>query len=167
MDLAEQQREHISGAELERAQYFSRYSEVFEKMVAWQAEQEDMNEAFDAIERARARSLLDELSLPGVDLQVGRSAVDREQLRQQEATLRAEIAKLETQQRDAMQAGAEQTGRQEIEQKLAVARRRCTSTIAMLVVPVPCIDSCSRQVRAASASARSSGVVQRLLREQM
>lgn len=123
MDLAEQQRGLSSGAELERAQYFSRFSQAFERMVAWQVELGDMNEAFDAIERARARSLLDELSLPGVDLQVGRTAIEREQLRQHETTLRTKIATLEAQSRETSRPGAETAQHEEVEQKLVAARR--------------------------------------------
>ncbi|MEM9660468.1 MAG: tetratricopeptide repeat protein, partial [Planctomycetota bacterium] len=97
MNLAEQQRGEFSGGEHQRAEAFSSLLAPFEKMVEWQREQGDLSSAIAAIERARARSLLDELQLAGADLQAGRSQVEREQLRDQERALQARIAELEKQ----------------------------------------------------------------------
>jgi len=97
MDLAEQQRGHSSGAEHERAELFSRFAGAFERMVAWQTQLGDVGEALDAIERGRARSLLDEMNLGGADLEPGRPAVEREKLKAREVELKARIASLEQQ----------------------------------------------------------------------
>lgn len=91
MDLAEQQRVLISGTERERAKSFSLFTGVFEQMVRWQVEMDDVSEALSAMERGRARSMLDELSIAGADLDLGRSSAQREQTRQRENQLRAEI----------------------------------------------------------------------------
>ena len=52
MQLAEQQRARISGAERERAMAFAEFGEVFEQMVAWQVELGNPNEALEAMERS-------------------------------------------------------------------------------------------------------------------
>src|SRR5262249_41884015 len=57
----------------------------------------DVGEALSAIERGRARSLLDEMNMGGVDLQIGRSAVERQQLHRQESAIKERIASLEKQ----------------------------------------------------------------------
>jgi CHAT domain-containing protein len=97
MDLAELQRGQSSGAEHERAEHFGKWAAAFEQMVAWQVRLGDVGEALDAIERGRARSLLDEMNVGGVDLLIGRTAVERQTLRRREASLKAKIASLESQ----------------------------------------------------------------------
>lgn len=91
IDLAEQQRVLVSGTERERAQSFTRFTDVFEQMVAWQVEVGNMTEALSAMERGRARSMLDELAVAGADLDAGGSAVEREQLRENEGEIRSQI----------------------------------------------------------------------------
>ena len=66
-------------------------------MVEWQTELGDVNEALLAIERSKARSLLDELSRPGVDMELGRSSREREELRRREDQIKAHITGLEKQ----------------------------------------------------------------------
>ncbi|MEZ6109941.1 MAG: hypothetical protein R3C99_02835 [Pirellulaceae bacterium] len=95
MSLAEEQRANSAGTERERAKLFVNYAEAYEQMVAWQLEQGDVAEALSAMERARARSMIDELSVSGASLQVGRSAVEREALQRREAELTARVAELE------------------------------------------------------------------------
>ncbi|MCA9203736.1 MAG: CHAT domain-containing protein, partial [Planctomycetales bacterium] len=97
MSLAEEQRANSAGTERERAKLFVNYAEAYEQMVAWQLEQGDVAEALSAMERARARSMIDELSVSGASLQVGRSAVEREALQRREAELTARVAELEKQ----------------------------------------------------------------------
>jgi CHAT domain-containing protein len=97
MQFAESHRTQISGAEQERALGFSEFSDAFEQMVAWQAELGDVAEALAALERGRARSLLDELALAGADLDAGRSAPERQQIQQREGELKRRIATLEKQ----------------------------------------------------------------------
>jgi tetratricopeptide (TPR) repeat protein/CHAT domain-containing protein len=97
MQLAEQQRAESSGSAHERAETFTKYDEAFEQMVAWQLELKDMSEVLAAMERGRARSLLEEMSSSGVDLQAGRSAAEREALRKQELELKQKVEALEQQ----------------------------------------------------------------------
>jgi CHAT domain-containing protein len=97
MLLAEQQRSQTSGGEQERAERFSGFSTAFEQMLAWQLELKGPGEALSAMERARARSLLDEMQQTGVDLGVGRSAPEREALKRRELELTEEVARREKQ----------------------------------------------------------------------
>jgi CHAT domain-containing protein/Tfp pilus assembly protein PilF len=97
LELAEQQRGRASGAEHERAESFTQFARAFERMVAWQTEMGNAGEAYQAIERAHARSLLDEIGVAGADLTIGRTIAEREQLRQREGELRSQIAGLEKQ----------------------------------------------------------------------
>ncbi|MES1213713.1 MAG: CHAT domain-containing tetratricopeptide repeat protein [Singulisphaera sp.] len=95
MEIAEQMRGQASGAAHERAASFSQYASAFELMVRWQAELGDVSEALSAIERGRARGLLDDMQAAGVDLQAGRSTAEREQLAQRELDLKSRIGELE------------------------------------------------------------------------
>ncbi len=97
MELAEQLRGQSSGTAHERAEYFGAFAGVFEQMVAWQNELNDTAAVLSAIERARARSLLDDLNLSGADLDAGRSAVERESNKHREAELKTQAAGLERQ----------------------------------------------------------------------
>lgn len=97
MQLAEQQRASASGSGQERAVMFSGFGDIFETMVVWQTELGDAGEALSAIERSRARSLLDELALMGADMSVGRSSLEREQIEKREFDLQQKIAGLQKQ----------------------------------------------------------------------
>jgi CHAT domain-containing protein len=92
MDLLEQSRTGVSGAELERALFFGRHVNVFERMVAWQAELGDVAEAFAAAERARARALLEQLDLQRVDLLSGLGKEQATKLRRQESNSQLYVA---------------------------------------------------------------------------
>mgnify|MGYP006969426829 CR=1 FL=1 len=125
MLLAEQQRSLASGAERERADAFASHADVFETMVAWQAELGDTAEAFAAIERSRARSLLDEMCLVDRDLDLGTSSQERRLAQARQAELTARISKLEAQlanlagKRDP----AATTLREQLEKQLAAGRQ--------------------------------------------
>ena len=125
MELAEQARSQSAGAEQERAGAFARFSGAFELMVAWQVELGDAAKALAAMERGRARSLLDEMNMGGAELQIGLSAAEREQVRRREGELQRRIAELEKrfslaiQQPDAAATGAPSTH----EAELAEARQ--------------------------------------------
>ncbi len=90
MDLAVEQRSLGSGTAHDRAQYFTQLTDAFELMVRCQvelaAEDQEPNkaghvrEAYQAIERARALSLLDQMGLQGVDVLAGLPAVQAERL---------------------------------------------------------------------------------------
>lgn len=91
LDIADRQREQVSGGELERAQFFSGYSSAYERMVQWQTQLGNVDQALFAVERSRARSLLDELTLGGADLDASRPATEQDELNQQAETLRAQL----------------------------------------------------------------------------
>jgi CHAT domain-containing protein/tetratricopeptide (TPR) repeat protein len=97
LDLAEQQRGHASGAERERAGVFTTFARAFERMVAWQTELGDPGQALWAMERSHARSLLDELRTAGADLDAGRSAAEKDELRARQTELKGRAAGLERQ----------------------------------------------------------------------
>jgi len=130
MDLVEQQRLQISGAEQERAVFFSATAGAYETMLAWQTEAGDAVLAFDAMERGRARSLFDELAAARVDLDVGRTPGEREASRRRQTELEAlvtrreeALAKFETQRVDERGEDVGR-GRQSLEQSLIDARRQ-------------------------------------------
>jgi CHAT domain-containing protein/Tfp pilus assembly protein PilF len=116
MALAEQQRIRASGAERERAVLFSRFRNAYEVMLGWQAELGNTDEAFAVLERSRARSLLDELSLAGMDLEAGRSPRERERLRERERDLGRELASLQKQ-LELLDAGQQSSGEQVASQR--------------------------------------------------
>ena len=128
MQLAEQQRAESSGSAHERAETFTKYNDAFEQMVAWQIELKDMSEALAAMERSRARSLLEDMTQSGVDLQAGRSALEREAQGKEELQLKQQVDVLEKQ-LDALQtdpqtpAAQKPARRQELEAALATARK--------------------------------------------
>ncbi len=95
MRLAEELRGYSSGAEQERAQFFGGFVGAFERMVAWQTELGDMPEALAAIERSRARSLLDEMGMQSTDLESGRPLVERRQLAEAEGQITTRLGELE------------------------------------------------------------------------
>ena len=118
MDLVEQQRGQFSGGEMDRAQAFSQLLSPFELMLEWQLELGDVSAALAAIERARARSLLDELQLSGADLQAGRSRAEREQMTATGLKLAARVTELEKR----LQA-AEEESKPTLEAELAQAKQ--------------------------------------------
>lgn len=95
LDLAEQARGRAAGSEHERAGYFGLFASAFETMVTWQRELGDAGEAIAAIERSRARSLLDGMRVGAADLDAGRPAAEREALHRREVELKSRIARLE------------------------------------------------------------------------
>jgi uncharacterized protein (TIGR03067 family) len=97
MDTAEQQRTRASGGERERAAYFSEFLMVFERMVQWQTQLGNLDEALGAMERSRARSLLDQLDTQGIDLLAGADPSEVEPLRSREAEVQLRLAKLDQQ----------------------------------------------------------------------
>jgi CHAT domain-containing protein len=125
ISLAEQQRGHASGAEHERAGTFAQLGRPFERMVAWQMVLGDVAEAMNAIERGRARSLLDEFVLAGANLELGHSAIEREQHRRKEGELQAQAAALE-QQRATLSGSGEKAAaeRKRLDTALGAARDR-------------------------------------------
>ena len=97
LDFSEQARGKISGGEHERAGYFSQFENAFERMVSWQVELNDQAAALQASERARARSLVDQLQLGQVDLLAGLPANEANELRRRDAEAKTNAAGLEKQ----------------------------------------------------------------------
>ncbi|MCA9019007.1 MAG: tetratricopeptide repeat protein, partial [Planctomycetaceae bacterium] len=98
MDLAEQQRAMFSGGAQSRAESFSEYTSTFETMVQWQSELGDlgdMTQVLSAIERGKARSLLDDLLHSGTDINIGRAQAERQQFKKEEQRLKQELTVLE------------------------------------------------------------------------
>ncbi|MDZ4818716.1 MAG: CHAT domain-containing protein, partial [Planctomycetota bacterium] len=96
MDLAEAIRSKSGGAGRERARSFSNFAEVFEIMVAWQVERQDVSKALSAIERGRARSLQDEMNLRGANIDAGRTVAEKEAAVAREDELNKKISFLES-----------------------------------------------------------------------
>ncbi len=92
--LSEAQRGLSSGAELDRAEAFAQFAAAFEQMVAWQAERADVAGALASAERGRARMLLDQMQLRGVDLLAGLPANETRALKEREFQARARVTKL-------------------------------------------------------------------------
>jgi CHAT domain-containing protein/tetratricopeptide (TPR) repeat protein len=97
MELLEQQRGLAAGGERERARYFARFAGAFERMVEWQTVLGDVAEAFAAIERGRARGLLDQIETHGVDLLAGLPDDQAAALRRRETDAQSRLASLEKQ----------------------------------------------------------------------
>jgi CHAT domain-containing protein len=71
LDLVEELRKQASGDEKDRATYFGTMNQPFELMVAWQNELADAGEVLTAMERGRARSLVDQMNAQGINLLEG------------------------------------------------------------------------------------------------
>ena len=97
LDFIEQARGNTSGGEHERAGYFGQFESAFERMARWQVELNNPAAAFQASERARARSLIDQLRLGRVDLLAGLPAEQAAQLRRCDADAKTKVASLEKQ----------------------------------------------------------------------
>jgi len=97
LELAEQQRSQTSGAEQEQAKVFGEFAQAFELMVAWQAVLFDQDQALAAMERARARSLVEQMDQRGVNLLAGVPRDQAEELRRREAAARALVSELDKQ----------------------------------------------------------------------
>ena len=124
MRLADDQRGMISGGEVERAASFADYAGAYERMVQWQVQLGGVAEALDAVERSRARSLLDEMTMAGVDLQAGRPPVERQRIERDGAALHERVARLEKQLSSASADPARKAEAERIGGELTEARRR-------------------------------------------
>jgi len=96
--LVEAPRTGTVGAEEQRAEYFAQFASAFDLLVAWNLKAGRIEPAFDAAERGRNRTFLDQLGLAGVDLRdtltgpEAKPLLDRErELRTRLGTLRAKV----------------------------------------------------------------------------
>ena len=67
----EEMRSSVGGSEDIRAMFFSDYTDMYDRMIAWQLESGDMRPAFEYVERSRARTLLDQIAAGKIDLRAG------------------------------------------------------------------------------------------------
>lgn len=88
----EKQRETVSGGDLERAQYFGGWNHWYSLMVAWQRELGRLGEVFQTMERARARTFLDQMRTVGLDLLADLPEEEAEILRQKESQAAGRVA---------------------------------------------------------------------------
>ncbi len=127
LDLAEQLRKETSAEEQERAAMFASFARAFERMGAWQQELDAPAEAFTAVERFRARSLIDQLNAQGIDLLEGLPESQAAQLAERQAEAQAKVAALLEQL--AGTAEREEATR-EIEDRLVAARKEAMAAYA-------------------------------------
>jgi len=111
MELAMKVHEHASGGYMQRTQAFTQYYGIFERMVDWQyelrdSEMGDMNEAYDAMERSRARTLLDIMRANGIDFLTGVSEETARKLRAAEESARGDVKVAEQAEQPAAQVAA-------------------------------------------------------------
>ena len=122
--LAEAQRGQYSGGNLDRAQAFATLADVWEQMVVWQTELGDVEEVLSAIERSRARTLLDEFAFARSDLSSGPGIAGRTRRQHQSRELESRVRGIEQQllQGDGLQ--DDTAGRSALKQSLEDARRQ-------------------------------------------
>jgi RNA polymerase sigma factor (sigma-70 family) len=137
MKLAEQVRAQASGGEHERATTFAGQVLVFEKMVARQCELHHILDALEALERSRARGLLDQMEIRGLDLLAGVPDKEAQELRQRETRAQGRLADLQRQ-RQVLESGKDFTteqGRRQSEQlvdQLRQAQRELAQAYAAI-----------------------------------
>ena len=91
MTLAMKVHEHASGGYMQRTHAFTQYYGIFERMVDWQYELGGMNEAYEAMERSRARTLLDIMRANGIDFLTGAPEETARKLRATEEAARSDV----------------------------------------------------------------------------
>ena len=129
MHLIEQQRWKLAGTESYRSRSFGEFLGVFEKMVDYQATLGDVAEVFSAMERARARSMLELMQTHGLDLLAGIPRQETQGLRKRKQDATTHIASLEKQlqilsARSDLPATARQQRVRELTEELRGARRQ-------------------------------------------
>jgi tetratricopeptide (TPR) repeat protein len=97
LDLAEKQRLRASGDEVDRAAFFASFLAAFERMMVLQSELGNMDGVLAAIDRARARSLADQLQRSGIDPLAGIRTDQVAQLRQRQTDNQTRLAELDRQ----------------------------------------------------------------------
>lgn len=95
LEGAEELRRGSSVDDRGRAAFFADYSPAFEKMVAWSLERGDVATAIQSSERFRARVLLEQMRLAGVDLMAGLPDSVRTPLARREQQANLDLAQTE------------------------------------------------------------------------
>ena len=93
--LAEEIRKSGSGSERERAELYSQFSNLFETSIGWYHDLKDVQSAFATSERFRARSMIDQLEVRGIDLLAGVTPQQANQLRTNEIAASNRVVELE------------------------------------------------------------------------
>jgi len=90
MQVGEELQAHAFGGERERAESLGRFVDAFELMLVYQLELGHTQEALNAVERGRARSLREQMRTQGIDLLAGvpNSVADKLRTRDREAKTR-------------------------------------------------------------------------------
>lgn len=91
LEELEMTRAFTAGAERERATAFSDFKVYYEVLAGWMAAENDLPGMFQAMESMKARSLLDELRLGGIDLRPGGASASLAQTEKRERQLRQEL----------------------------------------------------------------------------
>jgi CHAT domain-containing protein/tetratricopeptide (TPR) repeat protein len=91
---AEEQRAFAAGAEQEQGALFARFARLYQCLVAWHVELGQTAAAFAAMERSRARSLLDQMALQGADPLAGLQPQERDTLNRKLAQAQLRVAGL-------------------------------------------------------------------------
>jgi len=97
LTLAEQARGQAAGGDTGRAALFASYAVAYERMFAWQLALGKMEDAFQTLERGRARSLMDQLTTANVDFLAGVPAEEAQELRERESEAQQNVAQIERQ----------------------------------------------------------------------
>ena len=95
INVSEEPRSLTTGAEEGRALYLSQFSEAYELLVEWSLAEGRIEPAFDAVERSRNRTFLDQIHLAGVDLvaslpEAERIRIEQKQMHQSRELMRAQ-----------------------------------------------------------------------------
>ncbi|HUE69717.1 MAG TPA: tetratricopeptide repeat protein [Pirellulaceae bacterium] len=94
IEQAEQQRAFAAGAEQEQGALFAQFAALYHRLVAWRLSLGNTGDAFAAMERARARSLLDQMALQGADPLAGLDPDQRESIGRKHAQAQLRLAGL-------------------------------------------------------------------------
>ena len=128
MDLAERIRAQSSGGEIQRAQNFAQYGWIYEAMVGWQTELGNPAAGLAAIERSRARGLVDQMATAGMDLLVGVEEELAARLRRSEQETQGRAASFNKQlevlaERNDLSANERRVEREELQTQLRQAQQ--------------------------------------------
>ncbi len=95
LELGDQQRSKVYGAEQERAFAAGQSLSAWEQLLTWRIERGELTDAWNAAERSRARTLLEQLDLAGVDLLAGLPASEADALRAADSACQTRLAEAE------------------------------------------------------------------------
>jgi CHAT domain-containing protein/tetratricopeptide (TPR) repeat protein len=105
LGLVEAQRPRTGGGERSMAEIFGRHRQWFDRMVDWQLERGDVAAAMRYVERARARSLLNQMEAARIDLASGiPDPEQRADLQVREAAAKQQVAWYQTRLRELQEA---------------------------------------------------------------